>query len=157
MERAARLDEGLDVLTALWSGAPVEHQGRFHRAETRGFAPPEQRPRIPIWVAATWPAKKPLRRAARYDGLAPIHATAAEGKLIEPDEMRRMVAYVNEQRSGDGPFDFAQFGITRDAGDTAKVGALAEAGATWWVEGIFSWAMDEEYTRRRIRSGPPRI
>ena len=31
-ERAARLDEGLDLLTALWSGKPVTHKGKFYQA-----------------------------------------------------------------------------------------------------------------------------
>jgi alkanesulfonate monooxygenase SsuD/methylene tetrahydromethanopterin reductase-like flavin-dependent oxidoreductase (luciferase family) len=156
-ERAARLDEGLDVLTALWSGEPVKHQGRYYRAQTEGFAPPVQRPRIPVWVAATWPAKKPLRRAARWDGLAPLRQGTPEGKLLTPDEMREMLAYVSEHREGDGPYDAAQFGVTRGPDDTSLVGAFAEAGATWWVEGVFTWLMDLDYTRKRIRSGPPRI
>jgi alkanesulfonate monooxygenase SsuD/methylene tetrahydromethanopterin reductase-like flavin-dependent oxidoreductase (luciferase family) len=155
--RASRLDEGLEVLTALWSGKPVKHAGKFYRAETEGFAPPLQQPRIPIWVAATWPHRKPLARAARWDGLAPIHSGAVEGKLVTPDELAQMIAVTRELRSQDGPFDVAQFGVTSDAEDTAQVGAYAEAGATWWVEGVFTWLMDLDYPRRRIRSGPPRI
>lgn len=155
--RAARLDEGLEVLTALWSGKPVHHDGRFYKAETEGFAPPKQQPRIPVWVAATWPAKKPLSRAARWDGLAPIHGDATEGQLVKPAELREMLAYVNERRETNEPYDVAQFGVTRDGDDTALVGSFAEAGATWWMEGIFTWLMDLEYTRQRIRSGPPRI
>ncbi len=155
--RAARLDEGLELLTALWSGKPVEHAGRFYRAETEGFAPPLQQPRIPIWVAATWPHRKPLLRAARWDGLAPMHGGTIEGKLLAPDELRQMLDTVREHRDGDAPYDAAQFGVTRDAGDTAQVGAFAEAGATWWVEGVFTWMMDLDYTRRRIRSGPPQV
>ena len=155
--RAARLDEGLEVLTALWSGKPVKHHGQFYRAETEGFAPPRQQPRIPIWVAATWPAKKPLRRAARWDGLAPTHQQSGRGRLLSPEEMRQMVDYVDEHRSTDGPYDVAQFGASRDADDTAAVGSFAEAGATWWVEGVLTWLMDLDYTRTRIRSGPPRI
>jgi alkanesulfonate monooxygenase SsuD/methylene tetrahydromethanopterin reductase-like flavin-dependent oxidoreductase (luciferase family) len=156
-QRAARLDEGLDVLTALWSGGPVEHSGTYYRAETEGFAPPQQTPRIPIWVAATWPAKKPLRRAARWDGLAPLHSGTPEGKLLKPQEIREMADYVNGHRTNAGPFDVAQFGVTRNADDTTRVGSFAEAGATWWVEGVFTWLMDLDYTRERIRSGPPRI
>jgi alkanesulfonate monooxygenase SsuD/methylene tetrahydromethanopterin reductase-like flavin-dependent oxidoreductase (luciferase family) len=32
-ERAARLDEGLHVLTALWTGTPVRHHGRYYRLD----------------------------------------------------------------------------------------------------------------------------
>ncbi|MGH2782114.1 MAG: hypothetical protein ACRDLA_12040 [Thermoleophilaceae bacterium] len=30
-----------------------------------------QGPPIPVWVAARWPHRRPLRRAARFDGLFP--------------------------------------------------------------------------------------
>ena len=68
-----------------------------------------------------------------------------------------MLDYVSDQRTSDGPYDVAQFGVTRDADDTTVVGSFAEAGATWWVEGVFTWLMDLDYTRKRIRSGPPRL
>jgi alkanesulfonate monooxygenase SsuD/methylene tetrahydromethanopterin reductase-like flavin-dependent oxidoreductase (luciferase family) len=71
--RAAMLDEGLALLTALWSGEPVKHHGQFYEAETTGFATPVQCPRPPIWVPGTWPYKAPFRRAAQWDGVYPIH------------------------------------------------------------------------------------
>src|SRR5215216_4513076 len=56
--RAKRLDEGLDQLAAYWGG---------------GFEPrPLQQPRIPIWLAAHWPNRKPVRRALNWDGVFPI-------------------------------------------------------------------------------------
>jgi alkanesulfonate monooxygenase SsuD/methylene tetrahydromethanopterin reductase-like flavin-dependent oxidoreductase (luciferase family) len=63
-ERARRLDEGLDRLSAYWGG---------------GFEPrPLQSPRIPMWVAARWPNRRPLRRAAGWDGLFPIELPGPE-------------------------------------------------------------------------------
>jgi hypothetical protein len=50
--RARLLDEGLDRLLAYWDG---EFQPR-----------PVQPPRIPVWVAAGWPHRRPLRRALRW-------------------------------------------------------------------------------------------
>ena len=48
---AGLLDDGLAKLEDYWGGT---------------FDPrPVQRPRIPIWAAARWPARKPVRRAAR--------------------------------------------------------------------------------------------
>jgi alkanesulfonate monooxygenase SsuD/methylene tetrahydromethanopterin reductase-like flavin-dependent oxidoreductase (luciferase family) len=155
--RAAKLDEGLEVLTALWSGEAVKHHGVHHRVECAGFQPPVQRPRIPIWVAATWPARKPLRRAARWDGVVPISQDALEGGTIEPSDLRRLVAYVQEQRTGTGPFDVVKFGQTLDPGDTAQVEACAGAGATWWLESIVTWGTSLERTRERLRKGPPRL
>ena len=58
VERARRLDQGLGRLTDLWAG---EFEPR-----------PLQRPRIPVWVAAVWPKRRPVRRTLRWDGLFPI-------------------------------------------------------------------------------------
>jgi alkanesulfonate monooxygenase SsuD/methylene tetrahydromethanopterin reductase-like flavin-dependent oxidoreductase (luciferase family) len=56
-ERAAMLDEALEVLILLWSGGTVSSHGRHYRLEEIAFLPaPVQRPRIPILVAGTWPA-----------------------------------------------------------------------------------------------------
>jgi alkanesulfonate monooxygenase SsuD/methylene tetrahydromethanopterin reductase-like flavin-dependent oxidoreductase (luciferase family) len=71
--RAAMLDEGLEVLTRLWSGETVSFAGRHYRVDEVAFRPtPVQRPRIPIWVAGAWPRPGPLRRAARFDGSCPL-------------------------------------------------------------------------------------
>lgn len=153
--RAAMLDEGLELLAALWSGKPVQHEGAHYRAETQGFQPPVQRPRIPIWVAATWPFRKPMRRAARWDGVVPIIPDAITGKMMAPDDLAKLVAYVHEQRDASGPFDVVQYGMTADASDTEPVQAYADAGVTWWVESITTTSTLES-TRERIRSGPPR-
>ena len=66
-ERARLLDDGLERLTEFWSG---EFQPR-----------PVQRPRIPIWVAANWPHRRPIRRAVAWDGLFPIDLPGPGGSL----------------------------------------------------------------------------
>ena len=51
--RARRLDEGLDILTALWRGEPVTYHGEHYRLEKlRLEVLPLQAPRVPIWAAA---------------------------------------------------------------------------------------------------------
>jgi len=152
--RGAMLDEGLDVLAALWSGEPVQHAGTHYRVETPGFAPPVQRPRIPVWVAGTWPARRPLRRAARWDGVVPITKDALEGKLVAADHVRELRRYISEHRIATTPFDVVQFGSTRDASDSAIVGDYVEAGATWWLEYVMP---PLEKSQERLRKGPPRI
>lgn len=65
---AKRLDEGLEILAAAWSGDPVTYRGQTQRVDGVTFLPrPVQRPRIPIWVGGTWPRRAPLRRALRWD------------------------------------------------------------------------------------------
>src|SRR2546423_9757564 len=56
--RATLLDDGLSKLVDYWNG---EFEPR-----------PLRQPRIPIWLAARWPNRKPLRRAAQWDGVFPI-------------------------------------------------------------------------------------
>src|SRR4051794_37926837 len=65
--RARRLDESLEVVTRLWTGAAVDYDGeRFHVHSAPLLPTPVQHPRVPIWVAATWPGRRgPLARAAR--------------------------------------------------------------------------------------------
>ncbi len=108
--RARLLDEGLDRLAAYWAGE---------------FEPlPVQRPRIPVWVAATWPNRRPLRRAARWDGLFPV-------ELPAPEALAELCAEVEAMREGAGPFDYV---VTNPAGtDPAP---WIEAGATWCLTGF---------------------
>jgi alkanesulfonate monooxygenase SsuD/methylene tetrahydromethanopterin reductase-like flavin-dependent oxidoreductase (luciferase family) len=107
--RARLLDEGLDRLLAYWDG---------------GFDPrPVQRPRIPIWVAARWPHRRPLRRAARFDGLFPID-------LPDPDALAELAAELKGMR-GDGAFDLVA--EIPAGGDPAP---WAAAGATWCLTGF---------------------
>lgn len=108
--RGKLLDEGLARLEELWGG---EFQPR-----------PVQQPRIPVWLAARWPNRRPVRRAARWDGVFPID-------LPGPDALGELVAEVRALRGGDaGAFDVV---VTNGAGtDPAPWEA---AGATWCLTG----------------------
>jgi alkanesulfonate monooxygenase SsuD/methylene tetrahydromethanopterin reductase-like flavin-dependent oxidoreductase (luciferase family) len=103
--RARLLDDGLDRLLAYWDG---EFEPR-----------PLQRPRIPIWVAARWPNRRPLRRAARYDGLFPI-------EVRDPDALAELAEEVHAMREGADPFD-----LVIDHPPGADPAPWAAAGATW--------------------------
>lgn len=152
--RAAKLDEGLEVLAALWSGAPVDHQGPHYQVQCAAFQPPVQRPRPPIWVAAAWPSKQPIQRAARWDGVVPV---GVQGLEIAPEHLASIVAQVRDHRDEHQPFDVIRFGMTQDPHDTAIVEACAKAGATWWIEYIYARGGSLAQTRARIQQGPPRI
>src|ERR1022692_2623823 len=84
-ERARLLDHGLSRLAELWAG-------EFE-------PPPVQHPRIPVWVAGKWPNRRPLARAAAWDGMFPI-------ELPGPDALAELAAEIAQQRPPDqGPFD----------------------------------------------------
>jgi alkanesulfonate monooxygenase SsuD/methylene tetrahydromethanopterin reductase-like flavin-dependent oxidoreductase (luciferase family) len=166
--RARRLDEGLHILTGLWSGQPFSYQGDQYNVKEVTFRPtPVQSPRIPIWVAGWWPNKPPLRRAARWDGVCP----AKWGGAITPDEWRELLAYIQRHRTATTPFDAVHSGATpgEDPAQSAElVEPYAEAGISWWVEPVdpwrFGWSWEEpwnpratEQMRERILQGPPRI
>jgi alkanesulfonate monooxygenase SsuD/methylene tetrahydromethanopterin reductase-like flavin-dependent oxidoreductase (luciferase family) len=163
--RASMLDEGLAVIKALWSGSEVSFRGAHYRIESATFLPlPVQRPRIPIWVGATWPVEAPLRRAAHWDGIWPLRrAPNGTSVPLTPDDVRGVCGVVTEERAARGlagPFDVQVAGTT-DGGDPARAGdvvrAFADAGATWWSERINSSRGGFEQMRRRVLQGPPRL
>jgi alkanesulfonate monooxygenase SsuD/methylene tetrahydromethanopterin reductase-like flavin-dependent oxidoreductase (luciferase family) len=149
----AQLDEALDVLLGLWGGEPFAYDGTHYTIRETQFLPtPLQQPRIPIWVAGVWPGTKPFRRAARFDGIAPI--ARAEGAQVTPDDVRAMLAYIQPHRASAGPFDVVLAGPPlSSAGDYA---AYAEAGVTWYQHG-FLWEDSVELVRTHIRRGPPSV
>jgi alkanesulfonate monooxygenase SsuD/methylene tetrahydromethanopterin reductase-like flavin-dependent oxidoreductase (luciferase family) len=107
--RARQLDEGLDILTGLWTGQPFSYQGERYKVKEVIFRPPPvQSPRIPIWVGGWWPNKAPLRRAARWDGVCPVKANGS----ITPDEWRELLDYVRGYRKSSSPFEAVHFGTT---------------------------------------------
>lgn len=100
----AMLDERLDVLVGLWSGTPFSYNGKYYSIQQAHFLPPPvQSPRIPIWVADVWPHKRPLHRAAAWDGIVPF----AVDRALTPDEIQSIVSYTKERRASAEPFDVA--------------------------------------------------
>jgi alkanesulfonate monooxygenase SsuD/methylene tetrahydromethanopterin reductase-like flavin-dependent oxidoreductase (luciferase family) len=119
-ERAAAYDEALALLQELWSGEEVDHHGDRYTAGQVTFLPrPVQEPRIPLWGAA-WGGGplKPVRRAARLDGLFPVNTTV--------DQLRPMLDVVAAERGG---LDGYEVAIETEPG--TDLDALASLGATW--------------------------
>jgi probable F420-dependent oxidoreductase len=64
-ERGARTDEAIELMQALWSGDPVDHDGRFARVPGLRLAPPPVQPGgPPIWLGGRSPAA--ITRAGRF-------------------------------------------------------------------------------------------
>lgn len=135
--RAEMLDEGLTILDGLWSGEPFSFTGAHYSLEPVRFRPRAvQRPRIPVWVGGTLPLRKPMSRAARWDGAVPLRWH--ERSLARPsvEDIAGVREQVRAERGGVGGFDIAVWAeIAEDpAAVTAQLPAYAEAGATWWIE-----------------------
>ena len=125
-ERARLLDEGLDRLAELWGGE---------------FAPsPAQTPRIPVWVAARWPNRRPVRRALRWDGIFPID-------LPGPEALAELVAEVRAER--DDAFEI----VVDEPVAGADFRQWEAAGATWCLTG-FGPAPTEAEVMEAIEAGP---
>jgi alkanesulfonate monooxygenase SsuD/methylene tetrahydromethanopterin reductase-like flavin-dependent oxidoreductase (luciferase family) len=168
--RAELLDEGLDIVTGLWRGQPFAYEGKHYRVQPTDFlppAPPVQQPRVPIWVVGAWPYPKSMARALRYDGLLPS-MVGADGVMMQaPAEvLREIAAYAAAERPPEDvgrPFDIVVEGVT--PGDDPRGAAeivrpWREAGATWWIEALWSASEQEDAVasiRTRIRQGPPRV
>lgn len=154
--RAQKLDEGLEVLTRLWSGKPFTYAGQHYTLKRTRFRPtPLQQPRIPIWVASSGgESKAPFRRAARWDGVCPEQI----GKT--PADARELMIYIRQYRTSGDPFDVVRFAPI-PAGAATEVRAAiepwAEAGVTWWITGTTARPGAFEAMRQLIIQGPPRI
>jgi len=94
-----------------------------------------QRPRPPVWVAGFWPHRRPMRRAARWDGVVPLFTTAGHGQVPPVNEVHDLVAYVRQHREAghDGPFDVVLGGVSPGDPVTARelIEPLRDAGVTW--------------------------
>ena len=157
--RAELLDEGLEILTGLWSGKPFSFEGKHYRVSEMTFRPrPIQRPRIPIWVVGAWPRMKSMERTLRYDGLIleKMEPDGSFGEMTTRD-MTEARQFVMEHRRAKTHFDIIHedqtpIGNQRKGAEVAR--KWKEAGATWWIES--RWARPRE-ALPRIEQGPPYI
>ncbi|MDZ4277767.1 MAG: LLM class flavin-dependent oxidoreductase, partial [Dehalococcoidia bacterium] len=183
-KRAQMLDESLAIVDGLWSGEPFAFEGEHYHVKEMTFLPkPVQSPRVPVWVVGAWPRKKSMRRTLRWDGILPVvmrgderpaepspeeagRRIAEEGAFagdITPADIAEISEYVRREREAAPPFEVViegwSSGSNREKA-AAKIGEYEAAGATWWIEAVWSYLYlpphDVERMRRRIRRGPPR-
>lgn len=170
-ERAALLDEGIDLITALHSGSI--HTGpplpgprwpgvTFFEAFT-ATSRPVQSPRVPIWVVGAWPRPRSMERVLRCDGVViePLGENGERSRTT-PEDVAGVLGWLGE-RDWRGT-DVIVEGET-PAGDPSAAAGLvrpyAKAGATWWLE--TRWSADGSASpqtlravRERLAAGPPR-
>lgn len=144
--RAQRLDEALLLMEAAWRGGVVNHAGPSFVVDGLDLGPVLLRqPRPPIWVAARYPNRLPLRRAARYEGLFPVQVSTA-------DQLAELVVATLEHRPPDAdPFDVA---ISFPADTDPR--PYETAGATWWLVGFSPFEVTAAEVAAVVASGPPR-
>ncbi|ONI71556.1 luciferase [Kribbella sp. ALI-6-A] len=139
---AEMLDEGLEVIDALWSGEPVHHHGKHYQLDgVRLSARPVQRPRIPVWIGGNLLIPAVRRRILRWDGSCAYKGPTTASLPILPEDVRSL----RSERGDD-------FAIKVSGGDPA---AFAAAGATWWGRWIAPGPTTE--AERILRAGPPTL
>ncbi len=177
-QRAELMDEALEITDGLWrtaaaNDATFEHHGKHYNISVPAEfmtkpAPPTQQPRIPIWVVGAWPnahedgrprpSYRSMQRVAKYDGWIPT-SRGDDGNFRQstPAEVRAGKTWLTDHDA-----------VTQDIimeGDTsaddpsaarAKVTEMADVGATWYIEAMWS-ATDHAAVLERARKGPPRI
>ncbi|HEY1918817.1 MAG TPA: LLM class flavin-dependent oxidoreductase [Streptosporangiaceae bacterium] len=162
-ERAVLMDEGIDLIRALWEGRG-EYQGEHYRYRTGRIDLAEAcqpvQDRIPIWVVGVWPRPKSMRRVLRCDGILPQY-DLPEGRDGTPDDIRELRAWLSSQGGGTG-LDVIAEGETPAADVAAGVAAVtpwAQAGCTWWLETRWELPHGSEermhQVRERLEAGPP--
>jgi probable F420-dependent oxidoreductase len=151
--RAARLDEGLAIVDALWRGEEVTHHGTHYRVDGVRLAPlPVQRPRVPIWIGGMSPPA--LRRAAAWDGWVGC-ADTEDGRMeLTPAQVAELITTIHSHRSDDRPFEVALTGVSAP-GDAATVREYADVGVTWWLEHLHGRRADYPALLARVTAGPP--
>jgi hypothetical protein len=162
--RAEMLDEMIDILTLLYERRKFDYQGKHYHLKLtlldEMYYPPKpvQQPRIPLWVPGIWPRMKSMRRLLKCDGLLPQKMNAkGEFETVTPADLRQMKTYIDANRSLATAFDYIAEGKTGDL-EPLQASELmytwSDAGATWWVEGL--WEATPEQAKQRLRQGPPK-
>ena len=116
--RVAMLEEAIGVVRSLWTGARVDHAGRYWRLAGATLAPtPVQRPGPPVWAAAMRPLA--LRAVARC-------ADGWEASYLTPSAFAERWALVQAALSASGRVDT---GLRRSVELDVVLTARAHTGA----------------------------
>lgn len=150
--RAQRLDEGIDILRGLWRGQPFDHQGTHYRitpCEFPAFGHTVQQPGVPIWCVGAMNAGASLQRALRCEGLIPQVVSDGDARQCTLEELQAFAKPA-------GDFDV----IVEGSHTEHSPAAWAAAGATWWLESLWSAVSDPDAVDAAMSvlvAGPPAL
>ena len=142
--RGERLEEGAQLLLALWSGEQVNFAGRHFQADGVRFLPTAiQRPHPPLWFGARGSATRPVRRAARLgDGLHAIE--------VDAEGLRKMTELVIAER---GSLDGFEIAVNVEPGTAGDEWAGSPVD---WMMHAFEPTVAAAEVLAVIEAGPPR-
>lgn len=154
-EVAEKLDECVEILRLLWSGEPVDYQGKHYRIKAQHLPTPVQK-QIPIWVGGNWPNKAPFRRAAKYQGVFPLKRDSYDG--LTPEEHMATLEYIKKHGGNLDDYDVVRSVYSQ--GDPEKdkwMKKYEEAGVNWFLDCLDPWRGKDENLFERVKRGPPEI
>ena len=149
-----KVEESLEIIIGLLRNKRFSFSGKHYQVNEVNFQPkPLQHP-IPIWIGGEWPHKGPMKRAAQYQGVFPIHAGSDD--ILTPTDIVNILTYIKKYRPSLENFDVVMLMFT--TGDKVKdawIKNYIEVGVTWLVEVIYPGRGSKEEIFQRIRLGPP--
>ncbi len=150
--RAAKLDEGLEIINGLWSGTSFSYSGKHYTINDVELPIiPIQKPRIPILLAGWWPNKMPFKRGARWDGIMPYWKTLP--KLISHEDLRAAMDYYHNMADSPGDIVIPYF----DDPSHEFTDLCVEMGVTWLLACDLREENQATLDIDRIKAGPPSI
>jgi alkanesulfonate monooxygenase SsuD/methylene tetrahydromethanopterin reductase-like flavin-dependent oxidoreductase (luciferase family) len=151
-ERLGRLGETLELLTAFWSGEPVEHEGSYFRVNGSRQLPVPQS-RIPIVIGGTGPkTMKLVERFADWWNVPMHQLDRLEGRREAAGSARIsiqvLVTLIADEQRRDEVLELAgrRFGRMGEdahlAGNPEELVGKLEAFAALGVERVYTWFTD---------------
>jgi len=151
-KRAQLLDEGLELLRLFETGRPVDYRGHNYEVHSPAFLPRPFQGTVPIWVAGRWPNRRPLARAARYEGFFPIFAGAEPPSAPPRREIDEIVRLLPKTQA---PFDLViRYAMSLSQDPVKEVRALEDAGVTWVLESFGAFGPQASVIREVVAAGP---
>jgi alkanesulfonate monooxygenase SsuD/methylene tetrahydromethanopterin reductase-like flavin-dependent oxidoreductase (luciferase family) len=146
--RAARLEEGADLLRRLLAGERVDHQGPFY--EARGMV--LGRAEVPIWVGGFWPRRAPVHAARTADGVFPNIRDRGSATGFRPPTLDEVADIRQHFVASGGRSDADVALMSVGAPPDIDVAAYEPAGVTWWLETAWGTSLDD--FRHKVQRGP---
>ena len=161
--RAEMLDETIDILTLLYQRKQFDYDGKHYhlkltQMDLQHYPPkPVQQPRVPLWCVGLYPRHGSMQRTLKCDGIiAEKRNPGNQPEEVTPADVSGIKQYVREKRSESESFEIVLNGNIAALNRSQlqdKLLPLIDAGATWWIDGL--WEASEEVAVERIRRGPP--
>lgn len=147
--RAQLLDEGLDIVRGLWAGQPFAYDGTHYTLTPCDFPAighTIQQPAVPIWCVGALGASRSMQRALGCQGLIP--------QVVDNGEARQCTLEELQAHALPNGIDV----IVEGSHTEHSPAAWEAAGATWWLESLWSAVSDPDAvdaSMEVLRAGPP--